>query len=123
MFDEKIVKNYDKMTGFHSIKLENGEVFSYPKTEAGPEGYRWFVDNHKGLKKDRITKVNMPNTRRDMVFLEYLEAMEPRVKRTGNFIAANNNSNKGNNKGGKNNKAGAKKNNFNTKQNKGKRKS
>lgn len=88
MLDGKIVENYDMMTGFHSIKLENGEVFSYPKTEAGPEGYRWFVDNHKGLKKDRITKVNMPNTRKDMVFLEYLEAMEPRVKRT---ITGNNN--------------------------------
>lgn len=123
MIDRKIANNYDKMTGFHSIKLKDGEVFSYPKTESGSEGYRWFVNNHKGLKKDRISQINMPNTRKDMVFLKYLEAMEPRVERTGNFIAANNNSNKGNNKGGKNNKAGAKKNNFNTKQNKGKRKS
>lgn len=108
IFDKTIVNNYDKMTGFHNIKLENGEVFSYPKTEAGPEGYRWFVDNHKGLKKDRITKINMPNTRRDMVFLEYLEAMEPRVKRTITI-------------GRNNSRTGGKKNNFNTRQNQGKR--
>lgn len=96
-FDGTIIKNYDMMTGFHSIKQENNEVFSYPKINPGSKGYEWFVKNHNGGK--------MPNTRKEMVFLEYLEAMSPIVKRTGAVIAKNNN------------KTVGKKNNFNKNQN------
>ena len=72
-----IIENFHKMTGFDSIELKSDEHFSYPKLSKESKGYEWYAKNHVG------TKNGMPNSRKEMRFKEYLTAMEPRVKRTG----------------------------------------
>lgn len=74
---DSVIKNFHKMTRFDSVKLGENEHFSYPKENESSEGYSWYTKNHKGIKN------NMPNSRKEMYFEEYLEAMVPRVKRTG----------------------------------------
>lgn len=79
-FNSDTVSGFEKMTGFDSVKLEPGEKFSYPKNKEDDEGYDWFVSNHKGINRKRKELVGMPNNRKDMVFMEYMEALEPRVQ-------------------------------------------
>lgn len=78
---ENLVQNFDKMTGFDSVHLGQDEHFSYPKVEENSRGYEWFTQNHKGINRKKGNEItNMPNVRKDMVFLEYMQAMEPRLK-------------------------------------------
>lgn len=77
-----LIQNFDKMTGFHSVVLEEKEeYFSYPKTRKEAKGYEWFTKNHKGINRKQGNRIiGMPGARKDMIFLEYMKAMEPRVK-------------------------------------------
>lgn len=76
---DSIIKNFHKMTEFESVRLQPAEHFSYPKVNEDSLGYEWFTENHIKVNSNRR---GMPNTRKEMKFREYLEAMEPRVKST-----------------------------------------
>lgn len=78
---EKLVKNYGKMTDFEAVP--KGSKISYPKTEEQDEGYAWFVANHYGYNRKNGKRTAMPGGRKDMVFLEYMEPMEPVLKSVG----------------------------------------
>lgn len=89
LFDDMVLHNYMKMTQFDAVE---GKRVCYPITKeqasmnsAVEEGYQWFTENHKGYKNvpDGITKLtNMPGSRNRMLYLEYMEAMEPELKKT-----------------------------------------
>jgi len=79
-FDGDTMTGFQKMTGFDSISLKSGEKFSYPKNKEEDKGYDWYVGNHRGINRIRNEIVGMPNSRKDMLFMEYMEALDPRVK-------------------------------------------
>lgn len=86
LFDANILENYRKMTGFDTVR---GEWVSYPMTpeqaESGKtaeEGFKWFTENHLGYNYKKKDTVDMLNSRAQMYFGEYMEAMEPVLKRT-----------------------------------------
>lgn len=79
-FLKETVLGFKKMTGFDTVKLETGEKFSYPKNKEEDKGYDWYTKNHKGLNRNNNEVIGMPNSRNDMIFMEYMEALEPRLK-------------------------------------------
>lgn len=77
-FDEESVKDFRDMTDFYIL---NDKVVSYPLREDPAKKkdqhiYEWFVENHKKTGKIRMR-------RDEMVFKEYMKAMEPYLKQTG----------------------------------------
>lgn len=78
-----LVENFEKMTDFAGAGKKPEEHFSYPKIETGSEkGYEWYTRNHFGVDLENgAWRAQMPGERKKMKFREYLQAMEPRVKR------------------------------------------
>ena len=72
--DEQTMKNFHTMTDFEKLR---GKKVSYPTDGKNPEIFKWFVANHGSRKGN-----GMPNSRRDMTFRQYMEAMEPELKET-----------------------------------------
>lgn len=92
-FDSGTKQNFMKYTDFELLK---GEQVHYPKPQKlDKEGnypiFAWFADNHKGYDRRKSKEVKMPNSRQQMVFAEYMEAMEPGLKKTGIPINDGNN--------------------------------
>lgn len=80
----EIKENFEKMTKFAT--LSEKELISYPRSDdngnnslENNKGYQWFVDNH--IKRDGNRGV--PGKRTDMRYKEYMEPMEPKLKKTG----------------------------------------
>ncbi len=84
-FAEDIVRDYAIMTDFDAV---NGENIAYPipdtpESDGSRPVYKWFVENHKGYDHKRNRNIGMPNSRNQMVYVEYMAAMEPRLRSTG----------------------------------------
>jgi hypothetical protein len=85
VFDREVQKSFEKYTDFDYVK---DEQVHYPKPQKpDKEGnypvYKWFVGNHQGYNRRSGKTVKMPNSRTQMVVAEYMEAMEPGLKKTG----------------------------------------
>lgn len=115
---EHTILNFRKATDFLAVQHANKIVetdgsqntkkqdsmyeLSYPYvTEKTEEGYKWFVSNHKAYGLNKKTGENeikkSPNVRKQMVFMNYLEALEPEVQETAKELSSMlENSNKGN---------------------------
>jgi len=78
-FDKEIVKGFQKMTDFGA--LEEKPEMSYPRSDGKKEIYEWFVWNHAGYKHNepngKVVSINMPNKRNQMVYRQYMQALEP----------------------------------------------
>lgn len=86
VFEETTKKNFAFMTDFDAVKRQN---VSYPlpdkpDSDGNYNIFDWFTtQNHIGYKKSKDGKLisnKMPNKRTQMVFAEYMEAMEPGLK-------------------------------------------
>ena len=115
---EHTILNFRKATDFLAVQYANKIVetdgsqntkkqdskyeLSYPYvTEKTEEGYKWFVSNHKAYGLNKKTGENeikkSPNARKQMVFMNYLEALKPEVQETAKELSAMlENRNKGN---------------------------
>lgn len=77
-FSEKTEASFRKATAFNTVE---GMDVSYPYEQSKKEnGYTWFVANHKAYVNGEIKK--FPNSRSQMIFLNHLKAMEPKVQET-----------------------------------------
>ena len=84
-FEEAILRDFRKYTDFELLKEED---VHYPRPQkADKDGnypiFAWFAENHRGYDRRKGKTVKMPNSRQQMVFAEYMEAMEPGLKPTG----------------------------------------
>ncbi len=84
-FSEDIVRDYAIMTDFDAV---NGENIAYPipdtpESDGSRPVYKWFVENHKGYDHKKNRNIGMPNSRNQMVYVEYMAAMKPRLLSTG----------------------------------------
>ena len=80
-FSEEVLENFEKITNFHTIKEPS--KLSYPFVEGqtrGQDGYEWFTRNHRDRNKPDNDKP-MPKDRNYMYFAEYMEAMNPELKK------------------------------------------
>lgn len=82
-FGETIKKDFAFMTNFNAVQ---GKNVSYPlpdnpDREGNYNIFDWFSDNHKAYKNKDGKKsfFTMPNERKQMVFMEYMEAMKPEL--------------------------------------------
>ena len=95
LVEQKIEENFAKMTDFAAAS-EKG-VICYPKLEEDEghsrnessqkeddnEGFQWFVANHAAYDRRKSMLDNkMPSNRISMVYVEYMEPMEPGLKKT-----------------------------------------
>lgn len=83
-FDSEIMNNFMTMTDFNAVK---GMEVRYPRTDkvdedGNPVIFDWFVKNHVRKKGDGSYDNGMPNTRSEMAYAEYLEAMVPETRHT-----------------------------------------
>ena len=77
-FEKGIEDNFRKITAFDAVE---GMDVSYPYVHSKDEnGYQWFAANHKAFDGSVIR--SLPKNRKQMAFLNYLEAMEPVTKET-----------------------------------------
>lgn len=85
-FDPKVVEYFKIMTSFEAV---DGEKVCYPilngKNRAETKGYEWFVKNHKKYNRKKHKLANMTNKRNEMLFGEYMKAMEPELQRVDLF--------------------------------------
>ena len=93
VFETATEQNFMKYTDFELLK---DEKVHYPKPEKpDKEGnypiFAWFAENHKGYDRRKSKMVGMPNSRQQMVFAEYMEAMEPGLKKTSIPMGGGNN--------------------------------
>jgi len=84
-FDAVILENFLKMADFYAAA---DKKVCYPFTDKrDDEGHRvifdWFVQNHVRKEINGSYTNKMPNSRMQMAYAEYLEAMEPETKPTG----------------------------------------
>lgn len=83
-FDGEALENFRKMTSFRAAE---GKHVSYPATrerrsgEEGENGYEWFVANHQLYNHRNQKPVRTSTQRNHMYFREYMEAMEPELKK------------------------------------------
>ncbi len=81
--NDEIKKDFEKLTSFDFLK---GEEIHYPEKRdknGDKQIYEWFSQNHTGYKREDNKRIDMPNRRKDMAFLEYMIAMEPGLQETG----------------------------------------
>lgn len=92
-FDNSDIKsNFEKMTEFEYLeKNAKGLGVSYPKVDGAEEVFKWFVANHgrHSQKREDVWDNKMPIARDEMVYGEYMEAMQP-VLKTVHILRANN---------------------------------
>ena len=77
---EKVVQ-FKKCMDFKAVA---GETVAYPFSgaqNAGTEGFKWFVDNHITVDPYRKKRTGMAQKRTQMCYQEYMEAMEPGLKK------------------------------------------
>lgn len=81
---ESIIDNFEKMTDLNILSegIYAKIPVSYPAIEAGQEIYQWFTENHKMYDRQENTIKGMAKARKEMMFVEYLEAMEPILQPT-----------------------------------------
>ena len=82
LFKEEIINAFKKITNFDAVADMN---ISYPMINPDREnkGFEWFGNNHKAYSKKNGRKeyVGWPDQRKQMVYMEYLEPMEPDLKK------------------------------------------
>lgn len=85
--DNKIISNFAIMTEFDYLKnyLQSGKKkISYPRTQKDGDIFDWFSKNHTGYRYNKNERknvsTNMPASRKNMLFKEYLKPMEPETK-------------------------------------------
>ena len=85
--DNKIMPNFAIMTEFDYLKkfMQSSEkVISYPRTQKDGDIFDWFAKNHTGYRYNKNERknvsTNMPASRKNMLFKEYLKPMEPETK-------------------------------------------
>lgn len=82
---DSIKEDFAIMTGFDSVGEETN--IAYPKTSYSPDIFEWFRLNHAGYKKEsgsgRKVRISMPNERKQMAYVEYMEALSAQLKSTG----------------------------------------
>lgn len=75
--------NYEKMTRFHYV---SGIKVSYPRKRSDEDIFKWFGQNHKSYRYDYKEHKNYiignPNSRKQMAYVEYMEAMSAELKKT-----------------------------------------
>lgn len=81
-----VEKNFKKMTNFKTA-TEKGAI-RYPvrkeeKDSSDNNGYEWFVNNHGGYNRQKKRNESMASNRVNMLYSEYMEAMETKLKQTG----------------------------------------
>ncbi len=110
--DSQILKNFRIMTDFDAVK---GKNVSYPLTgkrdkDGNMNVFDWFSQNHAGyrVKDGQKIPLKMPNSRKRMAFVEYMEPMTPELKSTGyrEQVLSGSHRNNGKFQGGKGRKAG-----------------
>ena len=84
-FDPKIKSDFRIMTDFHYLE---GKTIDYPRKMPDRDIFAWFTENHSGYREDKKknnqrVKASMPADRKHMVYVNYLEAMNPILKETG----------------------------------------
>jgi len=79
--DEEVLMNYSKTTSFDYLK---GKNVDYPRIKEDGPIFEWFSKNHTGYFINRSGQKiynNMPQSRNNMLYEEYLKAMVPVVQR------------------------------------------
>lgn len=100
LVEGKIEENFEKMTNFTTAS-EKGCI-CYPRmgdgsqpsncteaqSEEGSNGYEWFVANHGGYNHRKQRKEEMASSRANMLYYQYMDPMEPMLKKTGAGVSS-----------------------------------
>lgn len=83
---DEIKKDFAKITSFDAVSDER--VLRYPIKDNQNPGeevlvYEWFVANHCGYDTRKGRAVNMPNSREQMVYKQYMKPLETELASTG----------------------------------------
>ena len=83
---DEIKKDFAKITSFDAVSDER--VLRYPIKDNQNPGeevlvYEWFVANHCGYDTRKGRTVNMPNSREQMVYKQYMKPLEIELASTG----------------------------------------